>query len=239
MAKRNPGRKFSNEHEQWLKENVPTKRHFSWEPRGDRQTKAKEFINKFDLNFFIGAAGAGKSACAIWEALHLLDKGTVDQIIITKPTIEVGPSMGFLPGELNQKLSPYLESIYDLLKHYEGYQELIQSERLKGEALGFLRGKTFTKSYIVADEMQNSTISQILALLTRLGEGSKMVVTGDLMQIDLKGNQQNGLAEAMRLTEGHPEIGVVEFLEEDIQRHKLVKDIVKAAKAGHSLWNGS
>lgn len=182
-----------------------------------------------DLTFASGPAGTGKTYLAVAAAVHMLMYREVDRIILSRPAVEAGEKLGFLPGDLNAKLDPYLRPLYDALFEMlpqEHINKLMESGEIEIAPLAFMRGRTLSNSFIILDEAQNTTPSQMKMFLTRLGMGSKMVVTGDISQIDLPANQSSGLVDAMKKLEKIPEIGLINFSHKDVVRHPLSAKIV-------------
>jgi len=197
-------------------------------------------LKQNDLVFGIGPAGSGKTFLAVAHGLSLLMRGLVEKMVITRPAVEAGEKLGFLPGDLNEKLDPYLAPIWQSLGDIIG-PEALKRRREKGEIeiipLAYMRGRTLSRSFILVDEAQNTTALQMKMLLTRLGEGSTMVVTGDPTQIDLPRATESGLSEAVALLGRLKSVSVCQLTAKDIVRHELVGRIVKAyeqkSKLGH------
>lgn len=195
------------------------------------QKKYIEELEKKDIVFVIGPAGTGKSYLAIVAGLIYLKEERVKKIILTRPVVEAGERLGFLPGDLQQKVNPYLKPLYDFLEEFLGYERLerlLEKKKLEVVPLAYMRGRTFKNAFVLLDEAQNTTPLQMKMFLTRFGSGSKMVITGDITQIDLEKNQKSGLLHAWKILRNVDEIGFVELNEEDIVRHDLVKKIVIA-----------
>ncbi len=195
------------------------------------QRKYIEELEKKDIVFAIGPAGTGKSYLAIVAGLIYLKEERVKKIILTRPVVEAGERLGFLPGDLQQKVNPYLKPLYDFLEEFLGYERLerlLEKKMLEVVPLAYMRGRTFKNAFVLLDEAQNTTPLQMKMFLTRFGSGSKMVITGDITQIDLEKNQKSGLLHAWKILKNIDEIGFVELNEEDIVRHDLVKKIVVA-----------
>ena len=187
-------------------------------------------ILKDDLVFSIGAAGSGKTFLAIGAALHCYELGYVKKIILVRPAVEAGENLGFLPGDLSQKIDPYLRPMYDALSEIMGSQllnKMIDQNIIEVAPLAYMRGRTLNDSFIILDEAQNSTKEQMKMFLTRLGRNSKSVITGDITQIDLP-NAFSGLVHALPLLKDIPGISVCKFTDKDVMRHPLVKKIIKA-----------
>ncbi|MEF3304639.1 PhoH family protein [Paenibacillus sp. GYB003] len=188
-------------------------------------------IRKKDIVFGIGPAGTGKTYLAVVLAVTALKEGKVKRIVLTRPAVEAGESLGFLPGDLQEKVDPYLRPLYDALNDVLGPEQVAKSlERglIEIAPLAYMRGRTLDDSFIILDEAQNTTPEQMKMFLTRLGFGSKMVITGDKTQIDLPRGTRSGLVEAERIVGGIPEIGIVHFAEQDVVRHSLVQKIIVA-----------
>ena len=189
-----------------------------------------EAISKNDLVFSIGAAGSGKTFLAIGAALHFYEIGLVKKIVLVRPAVEAGESLGFLPGDLSQKIDPYLRPMYDALNTIMDtnlLNKMIDQNIIEVAPLAYMRGRTLNNSFIVLDEAQNSTKEQMKMFLTRLGKNSKAVITGDVTQIDLP-NAFSGLVHVLPLINRIPGISVCEFKNTDVMRHPLVKKIIKA-----------
>ena len=184
-----------------------------------------------DIVFGIGPAGTGKTLLAVQVAVKLFKEGAIDKIIVTRPAVSVDEDLGFLPGTLEQKMAPWTRPIFDVLREYFTAKEIegmIAEGVLEIAPLAYMRGRTFKKAYIIADEMQNSTANQMKMLLTRIGDDSRMIVTGDLKQGDRI--EDNGLADFLGLiarTEGSRSIDVVHFDVQDVERHAAVKEVLK------------
>lgn len=188
-------------------------------------------LRRFDLVFGLGPAGSGKTFLAVAHGVSLLLKGAVDRLIITRPAVEAGERLGFLPGDLNEKIDPYLTPIWQALDDILGPQVLAkkrESREIEVAPLAYMRGRTLSYAYVIIDEAQNTTRMQMKMILTRLGEGSKMVVTGDPSQIDLPHRGESGLVHAVHLLDRVQGVGMSELTAEDIVRHELVARIVRA-----------
>lgn len=203
--------------------------------RSANQQKLIDSFAKHDLLFAIGPAGSGKTYIAIALAVRALKDKQVKKIILTRPAVEAGEKLGFLPGDLKEKVDPYLQPLYDAL------EDMIPGERLQNyldkgviqiAPLAYMRGRTLSDAVVILDEAQNTTVPQIKMFLTRLGIGGKMLVTGDLTQVDLPASQKSGLRDALERLEGIKGIDVVRFEQEDIVRHALVGRIVEAYSKG-------
>ncbi|WP_018886730.1 PhoH family protein [Paenibacillus massiliensis] len=188
-------------------------------------------IKKRDVVFGIGPAGTGKTYLAVVLAVAALKEGSVKRIVLTRPAVEAGENLGFLPGDLQEKVDPYLRPLYDALYDVMGPDQTAKAlERglIEIAPLAYMRGRTLDDSFIILDEAQNTTPEQMKMFLTRLGFGSKMVITGDVTQIDLPRGKKSGLVEAKSILSGIEEIGFVQFAEEDVVRHSLVQKIIVA-----------
>lgn len=188
-------------------------------------------IKKMDIVFGIGPAGTGKTYLAVVLAVAALKEGSVKRIMLTRPAVEAGENLGFLPGDLQEKVDPYLRPLYDALHDVLGPDQTAKAfERgiIEVAPLAYMRGRTLEDSFIILDEAQNTTPEQMKMFLTRLGFGSKMVVTGDVTQIDLPRGKKSGLIEAQRILQNIQEIGFILFTEQDVVRHSLVQKIITA-----------
>ncbi len=188
-------------------------------------------IKNKTITIGVGPAGTGKTYLAVAMAVTAFRAGTVNRIILTRPAVEAGEKLGFLPGDLQQKVDPYLRPLYDALFDMLGaetYAKYLEKGAIEVAPLAYMRGRTLDDSFIILDEAQNTTAEQMKMFLTRLGFGSKMVITGDATQIDLPDGKRSGLKDAMRILRGIDDIGQFKFTEKDVVRHKLVQDIVKA-----------
>lgn len=188
-------------------------------------------IKKKDIVFGIGPAGTGKTYIAVVLAVAALKEGKVKRIVLTRPAVEAGESLGFLPGDLQEKVDPYLRPLYDALNDVLGPEQVAKTlERglIEIAPLAYMRGRTLDDSFIILDEAQNTTPEQMKMFLTRLGFGSKMVITGDVTQIDLPRGKSSGLVEAHRILRSIEEIGFIVFDEQDVVRHSLVQKIIVA-----------
>src|SRR5882762_7730359 len=190
-----------------------------------------ETIEKHDIVFGIGPAGTGKTYLAVAMAVAALKKEQVARIILTRPAVEAGEALGFLPGELEQKIMPYLRPLYDALRDMlepEEIERLLARQTIEIAPLAYMRGRTLNHAFVILDEAQNTTTEQMFMLLTRIGPNSKCVVTGDVTQIDLPSNKRSGVLEALQALKNVPEIATVYFTECDVVRHELVRAIINA-----------
>lgn len=195
------------------------------------QQKLVDQVKDNDLVFALGPAGTGKTFISVAMAVKALKSKQVKKIIITRPAVEAGENLGFLPGDLKEKIDPYLRPIYDALNDMipnEKLQFYMEREIIEIAPLAYMRGRTLNNAFILLDEAQNTTPMQMKMFLTRMGPDSKMIVTGDISQIDLPRNQRSGLKEAIRILNDMKGIGFVELSEKDVVRHKLVRDIIEA-----------
>jgi phosphate starvation-inducible PhoH-like protein len=201
------------------------------EPFTPGQLRYIETMLKNDMTFCIGPAGTGKTYLAVAVAVSMLKKKHIRKIVLARPAVEAGERLGFLPGDLHAKVNPYLRPLFDSL---EGMMEFVQMRKfmemdiIEVIPLAFMRGRTFNEAIVICDEAQNTTVSQMLMFLTRLGRESKMIITGDITQTDLEKGQISGLVDAIRRLRDIAGIGVVELKRADIVRHKLVHKIVQA-----------
>jgi phosphate starvation-inducible PhoH-like protein len=200
-------------------------------PRTPRQRDYVRAFSECDIVFGVGPAGTGKTYLAMALAVAALLKDEVRRIVLCRPAVEAGEKLGFLPGDLAEKVNPYLRPLYDAL--YDMVEEdraarLIQKGVIEVAPLAFMRGRTLNNAFIILDEAQNATSEQMKMFLTRLGTGSRAAVTGDITQIDLPRNTRSGLVEALRIVEGIENVAIIRFLDDDIVRHPLVTEIVRA-----------
>jgi len=199
--------------------------------RGRNQVEYLKQINTFDLTLGIGPAGTGKTYLAVASAVNALESDEVQRLVLVRPAVEAGERLGFLPGDLAQKIDPYLRPMYDALYEMMGFQKvakLIERNVIEIAPLAYMRGRTLNDSFIILDEAQNTTIDQMKMFLTRIGFGSRAVVTGDITQVDLPRDKMSGLRHSMQLLDGVEGIGITRFIAADVVRHPLVKKIVDA-----------
>ena len=200
-------------------------------PKSVGQKKYFEALNNFELVFGLGPAGTGKSYLAVAKGIHMLKKGLIEKIILTRPAVEAGERLGFLPGDMKEKIDPYLRPIYDALYEMmppDRVEKKIQSGEIEIAPLAFMRGRTFTNSFVIVDEAQNTTSIQMKMVLTRIGEGSRMVINGDLSQVDLPKGQISGLNESKKILSKVKDIGIISLDADDVIRHPIVAKIIKA-----------
>jgi phosphate starvation-inducible PhoH-like protein len=200
-------------------------------PKTVNQQKLVQSVKENDLVFALGPAGTGKTYISVALAVRSLKNKLVKKIIITRPAVEAGENLGFLPGDLKEKIDPYLRPIYDALNDMVPFEKLkyyLEREIVEIAPLAYMRGRTLNNAFILLDEAQNTTPMQMKMFLTRMGPESKMIVTGDTSQIDLPVKQSSGLKEAVRILNQVKGIGMVELNSRDVVRHKLVRDIIEA-----------
>ena len=199
-----------------------------------KTTNLKKLVKeseKKDMVFAIGPAGTGKTYTSVALAVKALKEKNVKRIILTRPAVEAGESLGFLPGDLKEKLNPYLQPLYDALRDmipHERLENFIEKRVIEVAPLAFMRGRTLDDAFVILDEAQNTTHSQMKMFLTRMGMNAKFIITGDPSQIDLPKNQQSGLQEAMKILRNVEEIGFIHLNESDVVRHPIVKKIILA-----------
>lgn len=195
------------------------------------QKKYVDLMKKNTITFGVGPAGTGKTYLAVAIAVNAYKAKQVEKIILTRPAVEAGEKLGFLPGDLQEKVNPYLRPLYDALQEMLGmdsYSKMLERGTIEIAPLAYMRGRTLSNAYVILDEAQNTTREQIKMFLTRLGEGSKMVITGDLTQIDLPKGLTSGLKHAIKILKDIDDIGIIRLNERDVVRHPLVQKIVKA-----------
>ncbi|MBL7862954.1 MAG: PhoH family protein [Cyclobacteriaceae bacterium] len=195
------------------------------------QQRLVKAVQDHDLVFALGPAGTGKTFVSVAMAVKALKNKVIKKIIITRPAVEAGENLGFLPGDLKEKIDPYLRPIYDALHDMIPFEKLkyyMEREIIEIAPLAYMRGRTLNNAFILLDEAQNTTPMQMKMFLTRMGPDSKMIVTGDTSQIDLPPNQRSGLKEAVRILNQVKGIGFIELNERDVVRHRLVRDIIEA-----------
>lgn len=198
------------------------------------QRKYVDAIRKQDIVFGVGPAGTGKTYLAVAMAVNALKRGDVKRIVLTRPAVEAGENLGFLPGDLREKVDPYLRPIYDALYDLYGMEQVqraLERGNIEIAPLAYMRGRTLDDSFVILDEAQNTTAEQMKMFLTRLGFASKMVITGDVTQIDLPTGRPSGLVQATRILQNIPGIGFQMFTGRDVVRHHLVQKIITAYEA--------
>ena len=200
-------------------------------PRNMAQQRYVKAIRQNDILISIGPAGTGKTYLAMAMAMAAFSKGEIKKIILTRPAVEAGEALGFLPGDLSEKINPYLRPLYDALydmMNFEKAKTLIEQDIIEIAPLAFMRGRTLNNAFIILDEAQNTTSQQMKMFLTRIGYGSKTIVTGDITQVDLPTGKKSGLIEAKKILTNIRGIEFINFSKNDVVRHKLVSDIIDA-----------
>lgn len=201
------------------------------------QRRYVQSIEKNSVVFGIGPAGTGKTYLAVALAVRAYKAKKIEKIILTRPAVEAGERLGFLPGDLQNKVDPYLRPLYDALQEMFGletYAKLLERGVIEIAPLAYMRGRTLSNAFIILDEAQNTTREQMKMFLTRMGEGSRIVVTGDITQIDLPSDKASGLIHAINVLEGVPDIDVVHLTHRDVVRHKIVQNIIRAYEKSES-----
>jgi len=200
-------------------------------PRGGNQQRYVKDILSSDVSFGIGPAGTGKTYLAVACAVDMLERNEIERILLVRPAVEAGEKLGFLPGDLTQKIDPYLRPLYDALYEMIGFDKvgkMLEKQVIEIAPLAYMRGRTLNNSFVILDEAQNTTPEQMKMFLTRLGFGSRAVITGDITQVDLPRGHKSGLAQAMEILSGIEEIHITKFDSKDVVRHQLVQKIVEA-----------
>ncbi len=200
-------------------------------PRSKRQNEYFKLLNTKDIVFAIGPAGTGKTFIAVAKAIESLQEGKVNKIILSRPAVEAGEKLGFLPGDLKEKVDPFLRPIYDALYSmlpFEQVEKKINNNIIEIAPIAFMRGRTLEECFVILDEAQNATITQMKMFLTRIGRNSQMVVVGDKTQIDLVSKSESGLIDASQKLKKINDIGFIELNEDDVVRHDIVKKIINA-----------
>ncbi len=199
--------------------------------RGDNQQRYLHAIARHDINFGIGPAGTGKTYLAVASAVEAMENQTVQRLVLTRPAVEAGERLGFLPGDLAQKVDPYLRPLYDALYEMLGFEKvakLMERSVIEVAPLAFMRGRTLNDAFVILDEAQNTTVEQMKMFLTRIGYGSRAVVTGDMTQTDLPKHQRSGLRHALDVLRDVEGISITRFTARDVVRHPIVQRIVEA-----------
>ena len=200
-------------------------------PRGGNQQRYVKDILSSDVSFGIGPAGTGKTYLAVACAVDMIERNEIERILLVRPAVEAGEKLGFLPGDLTQKIDPYLRPLYDALYEMIGFEKvakMIEKQIIEIAPLAYMRGRTLNNSFVILDEAQNTTPEQMKMFLTRLGFGSRAVITGDITQVDLPRGTKSGLAQAMEILSDIEEIRITKFDSKDVVRHQLVQKIVEA-----------
>ena len=203
------------------------------EPSTEGQLRYIETMLSNDITFCTGPAGTGKTYLAVAVAVSMLKKKQIRRIVLARPAVEAGERLGFLPGDIAAKVNPYLRPLFDAIEDMMDFAQMrkfMELDIIEIIPLAFMRGRTLNEAAIICDEAQNTSGLQMLMVLTRLGHGSKMIITGDITQVDLADNQKSGMVEAMEILQRIKGIGIVELSQQDIVRHRLVQDIVEAYK---------
>ena len=224
----NSGELLSHDYENETKHNIKLKK-IIIKPKSINQKKFIDTINKNTITFGIGAAGTGKTFLAVASAVYALENGHVKKIILVRPAIEAGEKLGFLPGDLAEKIDPYLQPLYDSLYECLGFDNVnkfLEKNIIEIAPLAYMRGRTLNDAFIILDEAQNTTISQMQMFLTRIGYGSSTVVTGDVSQIDLPRESSSGLKDCLEFILKIKGIDAVNFVPKDVMRHKIVTSII-------------
>ena len=218
-----------------VKNNLIEQKFETWKktvvPKSLGQKSYFEALNNYELVFGLGPAGTGKSYLAVAKGIHMLKKGLVEKIILTRPAVEAGERLGFLPGDLKEKVDPYLRPIYDALYEMmpsDRVEKKIQSGEIEIAPIAFMRGRTFRNSFVIVDEAQNTTSVQMKMVLTRIGQGSRMVINGDLSQVDLPSGHISGLKESKNILSKINDIKIISLEASDVIRHPIVAKIIKA-----------
>jgi phosphate starvation-inducible PhoH-like protein len=200
-------------------------------PRGGNQQRYVRDILSSDVSFGIGPAGTGKTYLAVACAVDMIERNEIERILLVRPAVEAGEKLGFLPGDLSQKIDPYLRPLYDALYEMIGFEKvgkMIEKQIIEVAPLAYMRGRTLNNSFVILDEAQNTTPEQMKMFLTRLGFGSRAVITGDITQVDLPRGTKSGLTQALEILSGIEEIHITKFDSKDVVRHQLVQQIVEA-----------
>ncbi len=209
-------------------------------PRTPAQAEYLKLMEENNLVFALGPAGTGKTFLAVAQAVAMMQSGQIERLILSRPAVEAGERLGFLPGDLREKVDPYLRPIFDALADLMP-GEIVEKRMTQGlievAPLAFMRGRTLSNAFVLLDEAQNTTPVQMKMVLTRLGENSRMVVTGDLTQIDLPYGQMSGLSDALDILDGTDGVGIMQFCDTDVVRHPLVMRIVQAYERRHREQN--
>ncbi len=209
-------------------------------PKSQHQNDYLDAIQRYDINFGVGPAGTGKTYLAVAKAVEALEQEQVSRLVLTRPAVEAGEKLGFLPGDLAQKVDPYLRPVYDALYEMLGFdkvEKLIARHVIEVAPLAYMRGRTLNHAFVILDEAQNTTPQQMKMFLTRVGFGSRAVITGDITQTDLPGHQKSGLKQVLSILDGVDGVGFSYFSAQDVVRHPLVQNIVRAYEAYEEKLN--
>lgn len=212
-------------------QNAITTRRKTLLPRTPNQSRYVHALRTHEMTFGIGPAGTGKTYMAVAAGVEMYEQEKVDRLIFCRPAVEAGERLGFLPGDMREKIDPYLRPIYDALYDFLGaerVEKMLERGEIEIAPLAFMRGRTLSRAYVLLDEAQNTTSAQMKMFLSRMGEGTRMVITGDPSQTDLPSGQMSGLKEALLVLNGVKEISFLEFENADVVRHKLVGKILQA-----------
>lgn len=229
--KKNPAGESTSEAPEVIESILIETPHKHIESRGENQCAYLKRIEKYDINFGIGPAGTGKTYLAVASAVAALKQEQVNRIVLVRPAVEAGEKLGFLPGDMNEKVSPYLRPLYDALYEmlgFENVEKMLEKKVIEIAPLAYMRGRTLNNSFIILDEGQNTTKEQMKMFLTRIGFGSKAVITGDITQIDLQKGSDSGLIHAKQVLKDVKGIGFSYFTSADVVRHRLVQRIIDA-----------